>query len=211
MIKENTCFKQKVVCIIQARLGSTRLPRKVLNELNGKIMLERVIDGVKKAKTVDVIIIASDNADIIHELSDQQLKGVKFFSDTRITEHDVLTRYYHAAKAHHADVIVRVTSDCPLIIPELIDYAVAIRHINNETYVGVEGVEGIFGEVFTMESLEEAFKCADDSYDREHVTPYIKRTHIPKYVGNYKLSVDTPNDIDFVSKIIKLIENKDYA
>ena len=205
------CNNQRTVCIIQARLGSTRLPGKVLDNINGKIMLDRVLDRVRRAKTIDTIVIASDNSTIVHKMTDKQLKDIKYFSDTKIPNNDVLSRYYHAAMAHHADIIVRVTSDCPLIMPELIDYAVAIRHINNETYVGVEGVEGIFGEVFTMKSLEEAFKCADNNYEREHVTPYIKRTHIPKYVGNYKLSVDTPNDIDFVSKIIKLIENKDYA
>lgn len=200
------CLKSKVVCIIQARLGSTRLPGKVFKKINEISILDRVIINVKKSKLVDVIVLASNNSDIIHNLSLKQTRKIRYFGDAKIDENDVLTRYYQAAMAHHADIIVRVTADCPLIIPELLDYAIAIREIDNLTYIGIEGVEGIFGEVFTKESLDSAYLNAVDEYDREHVTPYIRKNNIIKYLGDYKLSVDTQEDLEFITKIIDMIE-----
>lgn len=138
------------------------------------------------------------------------MDNIKYFSDSKIDENDVLSRYYYTAKAHHADIIVRVTSNCPLVIPELIDYAVAVRHIKDLSYTSAKGIEGIFGEVFTMKCLEDAFNHATHKYDREHVTPYIRQQYNNSYLKNFKYSVDSPNDLEFVTKIIKLIETKEY-
>ncbi|MEL5865097.1 glycosyltransferase family protein, partial [Clostridium cochlearium] len=165
----------KIVCIVQARVGSTRLPGKVLKKICGKTVLEHDIDRLRRIKNIDEIIIATttlekDNA-IVKEC---ERLGVKCF---RGSEEDVLSRYYYAAKENNADVVVRVTSDCPLI-----DSYVSEKTINyylNNKYDYVSNTidrtypRGLDTEVFSFKVLEMAFKEAVSLRDKEHVTSYI--------------------------------------
>jgi len=126
-------------------------------------MLERVIERVKKAKLVKHVVVASP-----HELP---CSVPLFIGD----EKDVLRRYYDCASFYSADIIVRVTADCPLIDPEVIDYAISYFKKHLFPYVYIAPVDGLDVEVFTIQMLEEAYLYGNSKEDREHVTPYMKR------------------------------------
>jgi spore coat polysaccharide biosynthesis protein SpsF len=168
----------KIAAILQARTTSTRLPRKVLMELpygGGVTVLEQVIRRLKSSSRLDEIIIATtinnDDDDIV---AIAEKEGLGFF---RGSEEDVLSRYYHSAKEHGFDVVVRVTSDCPCIDPSIVD-AVIESHIESgadytsntqkRTYP-----RGLDVEVFSFKVLEQAFNEAKKPHEREHVTPYL--------------------------------------
>ena len=200
----------KIAAIIQARTSSTRLPRKVLKELpynSGITCLEQVIRRLKKSKRLNEIIIATTEGkedDDIVEIA--QKESVKYF---RGSKENVLSRYYFAAKENNIDVIVRITSDCPCIDPDIIDLAID-AHINKmadytsntltKTYP-----HGLDVEVFNFSALEEAYKKATKDYEKEHVTPYIYRNpqkfkinivKAPKelYAPDIRITLDTEED-----------------
>ncbi|NME95933.1 NTP transferase domain-containing protein [Clostridium cochlearium] len=209
----------KVVCIVQARVGSTRLPGKVLKKICGKTVLEHDIDRLKRIKNIDEIIIATttlekDNA-IVKEC---QRLGVKCF---RGSEEDVLSRYYYAAKENNADVVVRVTSDCPLIDPEVSEKIIQYYLDNKDKYDYVSNTiertypRGLDTEVFSFEALEKSYNEAKKQYEREHVTPYIYQNadkfKMVQYknerdYSNYRWTLDTQEDY----KLINIIYNNLY-
>ena len=167
-----------ISAIIQARMGSTRLPRKVLMEIAGQTLLSYQIKRIRKSKLVDQIIVATTNEKIDDDIA-QHCKdlGVDVF---RGSEDDVLGRYYEAAKAFNSDIIIRLTADCPLLDFEIIDKTVelfidkkvnyAANTVPPETSMYPDGSDV---EVFDFQSLEKAhFECKD-SHDREHVTFYF--------------------------------------
>jgi len=166
---------QKIVAIIQARLTSKRLPRKILMNLGGKPIIERVIDAVKDVGLVDKIVVASP-----HEF---KCSVPIFIGD----EFDVLKRYYDCAMAYDADIVVRITSDCPLLDSDIIEFAILYFRMTKYEYVYFAPVDGLDVEVFTMQILKEANMYATERADREHVTPYMKR--------KTKISVDTKSDL----------------
>ncbi|MDP2648510.1 MAG: glycosyltransferase family protein [bacterium] len=203
----------KIVAIIQARTGSTRLPQKVLQPLLGKPMLERMLERVKRAKTLDAIVVATTNMpedDAVEDIA--RKSGVGVF---RGSEKDVLDRYYQAAKEARADIVVRLTGDCPLHDPNVIDEVVA-RFLDADGSFDHVGTpknypEGLDTEVFTLASLESAWKNAKLPSEREHVTPYFIN-HPELFRGdawesgegdNSKMhwSVDTEADFRFVSEV----------
>lgn len=206
----------RVAAIIQARMGSTRLPGKVMMKLQGKTVLDHVISRVKQSKEIDTIVIAtttkSDDATIAEEAN---RLNVKCF---RGLEEDVLSRYYYAAKENKADVIVRITSDCPLIDSKVIDEAVlkfkALYAANAVDYLS-NSIErtyprGLDIEIVPFNKLEEAFNNADKPYQREHVTPYFyenpDRFTLVNYLNDadysyYRLTLDTPEDFELITKI----------
>jgi len=163
--------------IIQARLTSKRLPRKILKTIAGKTVLSHVIDRVKKAHLADEIIVASP-----HKL--KLPRDIKSFIGS---ENDVLERYFLCAQKNKLDVIVRVTADCPLIDPFIIDFAIAYYLAHDHKYVCFAPFDGSDVEVFGRYLLNEAHVDATDPYDREHVTPYMRRVT--------KLSLDTKDDL----------------
>ena len=165
------------VAIIQARLTSTRLPRKVLMDISGGTMLERVIQRTSQSK-VDKVVVAAPH--------DIPCSVPLFIGD----EEDVLKRYYDCANFFDADIIVRITADCPLIDPKIIDYAIDYFNDNDYPYVYFAPVDGLDVEVFSFELLKEAHEKATDKFDREHVTPYMRR--------KTKMSVDTIEDLNKV-------------
>jgi spore coat polysaccharide biosynthesis protein SpsF len=145
-------------------------------------MLERVIERTLQSK-VDKVVVAAP-----HDLG-ITLDVPTFIGD----EHDVLKRYYDCAAFFDADIIVRITSDCPLIAPDTINYALEYYKSHDYPYVYFAPVDGLDVEVFSFKLLEEANKTATSKEDREHVTPYMKR--------KTKMSVDNTEDLERVRKI----------
>ncbi|AZV55552.1 GNAT family N-acetyltransferase [Clostridium sp. AWRP] len=213
----------KVVCIVQARFSSTRLPGKVLKEICGKTVLEHDVDRLRRIKNLDEIVIATttlekDNA-IVKEC--EKLK-VKCF---RGSEEDVLSRYYYAAKENSADVVVRVTSDCPLIDSEVAESIIQCYMENREKYDYVSNTidrtypRGLDTEVFSFYALEKAFNEAASQRDREHVTPYIWDNdnifNIFQYknemdYSNLRWTLDTKEDFKLISIIYEQFQGRDY-
>ena len=167
--------KKRIIAITQARTGSTRLPRKVLLTINGQTLLQIHLDRVSKSKTIDEVIVATTDKDTDEPIMKvaQQL-GYKCY---RGSENDVLDRYYQAAKEANAEVVVRVTSDCPLVDPDLIDTIVNAHLVYGTDFtsniVKRSFPDGMDVEVFSFEALEKAWKEASDIADREHVTYYL--------------------------------------
>lgn len=164
----------KYLCIIQARTSSSRLPAKIMLDLDGQTLLQRVIQSVSKSKYLDkIVVVTSSNSedDIVEDkLNDI---GVDCF---RGSLDNVLERFYKCAKSYEAINIVRVTADNALVEGKLIDKLIDIYEKEDVDYaVFEESVYGISSEVFSYKSLEKTFSSTEDVYDIEHVTPYIKK------------------------------------
>jgi spore coat polysaccharide biosynthesis protein SpsF len=210
----------KVVAIIQARMGSTRFPGKVLAELNGMPMIELLLTRISAASLVDEIVVAipSDSKD--DALRDWlQTHGVRFFRGSMT---DVLERFYMCALECRADLVVRITADDPLKDPEIIDYAVryALNHpeldyVSNTllpTYP-----EGLDIEVFKFSALQKAYIDAVLSSEREHVTPYIWK-HLELFrahnfqnqrdLSAWRWTVDKYEDLLFIREIMSNFKNQ---
>jgi spore coat polysaccharide biosynthesis protein SpsF len=210
----------RVVAIIQARTGSTRLPRKVLREIGGATMLDRVVRRTKRASQLSEVVVATtvepDDDAIVTECD---RLGVQVF---RGSEDDVLDRYYHAAMTFKAEAVVRITSDCPLIDSSVIDEVV--RAFSGETpdYASNSLTRtyprGLDVEVMTMEALARAWNEATEPYHRVHVTPYLYqhpdvfRLLSLKAEADYshlRWTVDTPEDLELVRSIYERLGNDD--
>lgn len=202
-----------ILAIVQARTGSTRLPNKVLMKLGDKTVLEQVVDRVKKSTSITEVIVATT----FHK---QDLPIVKLCANNGVrvfcgSEDDVLDRFYQAAKLLQPKHVVRITADCPIIDPNVIDDVInkhletgadyTANTVNGETYPDGEDVE-----IFTFRSLEEAWKNARLASEREHVTMYIKNNAASYKIENlsYKEDVsskrwtlDNAEDYEFLSKI----------
>lgn len=207
----------KVVAIIQARMSSTRLPGKVLKEILNKPILSHVIERLKSSTQLNEIVVATSS------LKEDQpifyLAQKHNISVFRGSEKDVLDRYYQAAKKVGADLIVRITADCPLIDPVLTDQMIQFyqKQGNDCDWLGLDSscLEGVGGEVFSFAALEKSWKEAKKPSEREHVTPYVwnhpeifklKRMQCPSFYEPYtqvQFSVDEEDDLVFVREIFK--------
>ena len=208
----------RTIAVIQARMGSTRLPGKILKPILGEPMLARMLERVKRAKKLDSIMVATSDKpedDVVAELAGKC--DVPVF---RGSEKDVLDRYYQAAKQAGAStdtVIVRLMADCPLHDPAVIDEAVqhfADAH-DGLAYGGTVSnyPEGLDFDIFTFDALEEAWKNARLPSEREHVGRYFinhpERFHaLPLTIGERNdsqmhWSVDTQADFNFVTKVFE--------
>lgn len=208
----------KVVCLVQARVGSTRLPGKILKKICGKTILHHEIDRLKKCKEIDEIVIATtDKEDDDKIVNEAKKLSVKYF---RGSENDVLSRFYYAAKENNADIIVRVTSDCPCIDFEILDKMLIyfkdkykekqVDYLSNtikRTYP-----RGYDIEIFTFSALEKSYINAEKEYEREHVTPYIydKTNNFLKLsfenkddYSNYRVTLDTIEDFIVIKNIFE--------
>lgn len=211
-----------ITFIIQARRGSTRLPGKVLKPLLGKPMLSRELERVKRAKKADAIIVATTDKpedDAVAKIAAEA--GVKVF---RGDENDVLDRYYRAAKEVGADVVVRITGDCPLHDPSVIDEVVTHFEKTDVDYAlaPTNYPEGLDTEVFRFSALETAWKEAQLPSEREHVTPFI-RNHPERFTidapwrseevngTGMHWSVDTEPDFTFVAEVYKHLYHQNPA
>ena len=203
----------KKVIIVQARMTSTRLPGKILKQVMDKPLLEYQIERLRDVLLADEIVVATttNQADEpIIELCSRL--AVSYF---RGSEEDVLSRYYHAASQYKADIVIRITSDCPVIDPKVIDRIIrfytdhAFDYVSNSlnrTYP-----RGMDTEAFSYKVLQEAFEEATEQPEREHVTPFLYR-HPERYrlanvsyvtdFSKYRWTVDTPEDYTLIKRII---------
>jgi spore coat polysaccharide biosynthesis protein SpsF len=209
----------KVVAIIQARMGSTRLPGKVLKDLEGGTVLTRVVQRVRRARLIDEVLIATTNQaadDAIVEECERYSVAV-FRGD----EDNVLDRYYRAALGCNAGIVVRITSDCPLIDSEITDKTIAAFLDARPDYASNALIRtyprGLDTEVMTVEALERAWRGAREPCQRAHVTPYIYQnpdafTVLPvtgdaDYSG-HRWTLDTPEDLAFIRAIYARVEDR---
>lgn len=166
----------KTILVTQARTGSSRLPRKILKKINGKSILKIHLDRLNNCQNVSEIIVATTNNPqdaIIYNLALEW-----GYNASKGSENDVLDRYYQAVKDKKPDWVVRVTSDCPLLDPELVDNVIEYVQKKNVDYGSNALVEhfpdGQDVELFKFSALEEAWKNAKLMSEREHVSPYIR-------------------------------------
>lgn len=210
-----------IVAVIQARMGSTRLPGKVMKTILGKPVILWDIDRVSLSKLIDEIVVAipfGKQDDVIADTIEEYNNKILI---SRGSEGDVLDRYYNAAVQTNADVVVRITSDCPLIDPVVVDHVIE-QFLNNDCDYCSNSLQrtyprGLDTEVFSFESLERAWKEAHALYEREHVTPYI-RGNSDKFIllnveNNVDLShlrwtLDYPEDFEFITEIYKRLYPK---
>jgi spore coat polysaccharide biosynthesis protein SpsF len=206
--------------IIQARMGSSRLPGKVLMDLGGETVLSRVVRRLQRSQEIDQVVVATSTAspdeDIVGECERLQV------SSFRGSEGDVLDRYYQAAHLYDAKVVVRVTSDCPLIDPELVDQTIRVfrdqcaDYTNNlfpRTYP-----RGLDAEVFSVAALDRAWREASQPHQREHVTPYLSEhpeifrlASLSSSVdySRYRWTLDTSEDLKLLRFIYSRFENRE--
>jgi len=209
----------KVVAVVQARVGSTRLPGKVLKDISGKPMLWHVLNRLRLSTKIDSIILAIPDSKRNDQLEDFS-KGLNLHH-FRGSEDDVLSRYYGAATKFGADVIVRLTSDCPLIDPRVIDKVIE-QHLNSDADYTSNTIRrtfprGLGTEVFNFATLERAHREAKQDYEREHVTPYIYQhpnlfqLKSVEATGklrrpDLRLTVDTEEDLKLIREIFKRLQ-----
>jgi spore coat polysaccharide biosynthesis protein SpsF len=229
----------RIVAIIQARMGSSRLPGKVLLDIAGQPMLARVVARTARATSVDQVLVATTT-----DASDDPVVATCHsmgISYTRGSLHDVLDRYYQAAKQIKADVVVRVTADCPVIDPLLIDDCVntllkgsfdfscnRLPPPFTRTYP-----IGLDTEVCTFQALERAWEESTETFHREHVMPFlyegvqlsaisggvsegisprgfkIAQLHHKTDYGAYRWTVDTPEDLEFMRQVYARFDGRD--
>lgn len=214
----------RTVAIIQARMSSSRLPGKVLHDIAGQPMLVRVLERARRGKTVDDVMVATttDPADdpivrMCHERGYPVYRGSMF---------DVLDRYYGAARQAQADVIVRITADCPVIDPQVIDQVVDTFHAQGADFACNRLPPpwkrtwpiGLDTEVCSFTGLERAWKEASLPYEREHVMPYfydvegrfkvVVVDHDPDY-GSLRWTVDTAEDQRLLREIFARFNGSD--
>lgn len=196
----------KTIAIIQARMGSTRLPGKVLLELGDKLVIDHVVERVLKSKYIDDVIVATsidkNNLPLVVHCAQ---KGYRVFVGS---ENDVLDRFYQAAKLIEPLNVVRITADCPLIDPDIIDQTIEHYLVTGVDYCNnISGnylfPDGLDVEVFTFGALKTAWKEATKKSEREHVTSYLREN---ENISKSFISADN----DYASIRITLDEEKDY-
>ncbi|MCK4542952.1 MAG: glycosyltransferase family protein [Spirochaetales bacterium] len=211
-----------IAAIIQARMGSTRLPGKVLKEVNGKPLLMYQVERVRESKLLDKVIVATSalpKDDVITDFCERN--NIDCF---RGSENDVLSRYYECAKKYKADIIVRLTADCPLLDPMVIDRVISMFQKEKADYAAntappktTRFPNGSDVEVFSIHALERAFIECKDLHDREHVTFYFwrydnnfKTIQMSQGVdwSKYRFTVDYPEDLEVVEYIFQELGKK---
>jgi len=215
----NTTVQGPVVAIIQARMGSSRLPGKSMAEIEGHAMLWHVVQRVKRARLVDRVVVATSvNAadDAIAEMCRQE--GIACH---RGSENDVLDRFYTTARAEKAANVVRITADCPLIDPEVIDRTVRRFQCGDLDYASNAMVrtypDGLDTEVFSFAALEKAWHEASKTSEREHVTPYLRsekfrtanvESKSTSLYQHYRWTVDEQQDLEFIRAVYQAMRSK---
>lgn len=207
-----------VVAIVQARMSSTRLPGKVLKDLGGGTMLARVLKRLSRARLINSVLVATTDRQADDAIVEECRRHA--FPVFRGDQDDVLDRYFRAAQLVKAEVVVRITSDCPLIDPEITDKTITAFLEAGPDYAANNFVRtyprGLDTEVFSVKALAHAWQQARKPYERSHVTPYIY-----EHPANFKIltvtgdvdyshhrwTVDTPEDLEFVRAIYSRFEN----
>lgn len=202
-----------ILCIVQARMGSTRFPGKVLADLDGAPMIERLLARLARSKRIDQILLATSVSPTNIPLADA-VRSLGFAA-YQGSEDDVLARYFLAARDTGASVVVRVTGDCPLLDPSVVDQVIDAYDIAKVDYVSnidpPTFPDGLDVEVFSMEALAKAYREGQSPRDREHVTPYLRES------GRFtkanvtadadwsarRWTVDEPADLEVVRRVFE--------
>ena len=218
----------KVLAITQARYGSTRLPAKILKEVNGQTLLEIHLRRILQAKNIDKLKIATtdeEGSKFIVAIADKI--GVEYHKGS---VEDVLSRFYGTAEPEHPDYVIRFTSDCPLIDPTIIEDMVDFTIHNDYDYVHTDPKQfpdGLDTEIMKFSAIERAFKEANMTSEREHVTPYIwkngtaeggdkfKTFNFPNKEGvfcasDFRITIDEPEDFEVLSTLISRLGIERY-
>lgn len=214
----------RAVAIVQARMGSTRLPGKVLRPLAGGPVLWHVVERARQAPGLAEVVVATSS-----EPGDEAVQAFCRERDISVfagSETDVLDRYYRAATAFGADPVVRITADCPLVDPDVIDRVLGLYRTGRYDYVasaagaparlcdGGRYPDGLSVEVCSYAALARAWREADERSDREHVTPYLSRVPGRFRVGivrsaadlsHLRLTVDYEEDLELVSRLYEAL------
>lgn len=215
----------KVVAIIQARMGSTRLHGKVLKPVLGKSLLAYQLERVQQSKFIDQVVVATTEKQLDRSIID--LCDKLSIASYRGSEVDVLSRYVGAADQYEADVVVRMTADCPVIDPSIIDEVIQ-HYLNGFHFDYVSNTSertfprGMDVEVFSTNVLHHIDQEAEGTQYREHVTPYIYKNPQRYKLGvvrndvdlsHYRLTVDTPADFQLIKTIIEhlYVKNTDFS
>ena len=211
-------LKTKIVAIIQARMSSRRLPEKVLLPLAGTPIIGQIFNRLRHCKTLDEIVLATsinqDDDPIAAYCTEIDLP---YF---RGSLHDVLDRYYQSATKHEAKTIVRITADCPMIDPVVVDAVVTGYLAGRYDYYGLAGnfPDGLDVEVFSYEALKRAWHEAKLQSEREHVGPYLSKhpelfknggLHIFDHLNHHRWTVDEPRDYELAKHIYEKLYNRD--
>lgn len=203
----------KTIAIVQARMGSTRLPNKVMKDIGGIPMIELLLTRLARSKEVDQIIVATS----VDERNLPLVTHVRKLGYTceQGSESDVLDRYVQAAKKHLADVVVRITGDCPLVDPALVDECIRRFKVADVDYFSNTNPptypDGLDIEVCTFKALELASQETSDPIDREHVTPYLRKPGKFKTdsmqhsqdLSALRWTVDEPADFAVIKKVFQ--------
>jgi spore coat polysaccharide biosynthesis protein SpsF len=204
----------KTIAIIQAHMGSSRLPGKVLLEIGGRTMLEHVIERTRQCPSIDEVVVATSTLTSDDVIADRCLRaGVSFY---RGSDEDVLDRFTRAARQFAADHYVRITSDCPLLDPEVSEHIIQrywralpkVDYASNK--IPFTYPPGLDTEIFSREALERAWRQATEAYERAHVTIHIYQ-HPEQFRllsvtsdvdrSDWRWTVDTPEDLEFVRQV----------
>lgn len=218
----------KVLCIVQARMGSERLPGKVMKEINGKPMISYTLSSLKKSKYIDEIVLATSTQEINDPLV-QYVEKLNFKVFRGDNEDNVLERYKLVADEYGGDIIIRVTGDCPLINPIIVDHVITKFLMYNYDYDYVRldvpntFQRGFDVEVFSKSALDKVYNkiCSEDNINKEEYQPF--REHVTYYIYNHQdefrvgyvkgegvyfesrdvnMSVDTEEDYQRVEKVL---------
>lgn len=203
----------KVVALVQARMGSTRLPNKVMKLVGGVPMIELLLVRLSRATEVDQIVVAT-STDVRNQplVSYLQARG---YACEQGSENDVLDRFVHAARAHHADVVVRITGDCPLVSAALVDECIRRFKIAGVDYFSNVSPptypDGLDIEVCSLQALEQAWRETTKPDDREHVTSYLRESGHFKTacmshtqdLSSLRWTVDEPADFEVIEKVFE--------
>ena len=202
----------KVVAIVQARMGSTRLPNKVMRHICGVPMIELLLARLARARQVHQVVLAT-SVDERNQPLAEHVEGLGY-QVWRGSEDDVLDRYVQAARAHSADVVVRITGDCPLLDPEIVDEVVTAFNREAPDYASNTlrrtWPRGLDTEVVALSALEIAGREAAETYERVHVTPFLYH-HAERFrllpvvgahdCGSLRWTVDEADDLAMVREV----------
>ncbi len=215
-------MKEMILCIVQARSSSSRLPGKVLKPILGKPMILHELERLRRSKRIDKIVLATSQDD-----SDNILARIVAESGVEVHRgslDDVLDRYYQCAKPYQPDHVVRITGDCPVIDWRIVDEVIE-KHLeegNDYTSLSEEYPDGLDTEVVRFLALEQAWKEARLLSEREHVTLYIRnhakefqcgKMTCPQNLNQMRWTVDEPQDFEFIWQVYEELysSNEDFA
>ncbi|MFH1777833.1 MAG: NTP transferase domain-containing protein [Candidatus Omnitrophota bacterium] len=205
----NYVDKLNIIAIVQARLGSTRLPKKVLVDIDGRTMIEYIIGRLKSSKIINKVVVTT-TTDSSDDLLVDYLRE-KNISCFRGRTNDIVQRFYEAGVEFNADIVVRIWGDCPLIDAVVIETMLNEHHRQHADYTSnVDYPFGMDAEIYSIKTLKYLFDNVNDPFYREFPFEYIKDSNVFKAVkvsygrsaSNINLTMDYPQDLDIIRKII---------